>query len=255
MKSLLRKRKWLAALVLALVMIRPAKAGVADILSFLNSITSTLKDVIATSLNEIQTITNARAQLQQQVVWPLNVVNNTKNFVGQIRNQANGVAAQIQNTSVQSATLGTPRQLESLLRGQLVSNLTNISSSYSSLYQAVPQASAATINQRNLMDVSDALAVGSLKTAVISDQAGQQMLAVADNLEQQTASSAPGSAPLLSAQAMVASLQSQAFLQHMLAAELRQDAGTLAHSNALLKSSAQATKDLTDHMQQVLTRQ
>ena len=65
---------------------------------------------------------------------------------------------------------------------------------------------------------------------------------------------APGSAPMLTAQAQVANLQNQAMLQRMLAAELRQEATRLAHSNALRKRSAEATKQLRDHMQQILSR-
>jgi len=42
---------------------------------------------------------------------------------------------------------------------------------------------------------SNAFALGALKTAAISDTASQQLLTVADGLEQQAAASAPGSAP------------------------------------------------------------
>jgi len=86
------------------------------------------------------------------------------------------------------------------------------------------------------------------------------LLTLADTLftaragEQQAATTAPGSAPLLMAEAQVANLQSQAMLQRMLAAELRQEATRLAHSNTLRKRSAQATQQLRDHMRQILSR-
>ena len=70
------------------------------------------------------------------------------------------------------------------------------------------------------------------------------MLSVADGLEQQAAAAAPGSAPMLTAQAQVANLQNQAMLQRMLAAELRQEATRLAHSNALRKRSAEANQTI-----------
>jgi hypothetical protein len=104
------------------------------------------------------------------------------------------------------------------------------------------------------MDVDDSMAMGSLKTTVMSDQASEQMLRAADSLEQQSAVTAPGVAPLLTAQAQVANLQGQAFLQRMLAAELRQEAARLAHDNALVKRSAEANRDLRDHMRQILSR-
>ena len=43
-----------------------------------------------------------------------------------------------------------------------------------------------------MMDIDDALAMDSLKTAIVSDQATQNLLSLADSLEQQTASAAPG---------------------------------------------------------------
>jgi hypothetical protein len=59
---------------------------------------------------------------------------------------------------------------------------------------------------------------------------------------------------MLTAQAQVANLQNQAMLQRMLAAELRQEATHLAHSNTLRKRSAEAAKQLRDHMRQILSR-
>jgi hypothetical protein len=89
---------------------------------------------------------------------------------------------------------------------------------------------------------------------VVSDQATEQMLGVADGIERQAASAAPGSAPMLTAQAQVANLQNQAMLQRMLAAELRQEAARLAHSNAMRKQSVEATNQLRKRMQQILSR-
>ena len=99
----------------------------------------------------------------------------------------------------------------------------------------------------------DAAAAGSLKTTVISDQNSAQMLAHADTLEAQAVASAPGSAPLLTAQAQVANLANQAYLAKMLAADLRLEATKLAHDNAIRKKSAASTGILRQQLQQVLT--
>ena len=104
-----------------------------------------------------------------------------------------------------------------------------------------------------MIDMDDALAMGSLKTTVLSDQTTQGMLALADQLEQQSAAAAPGSGPMLSVQAQVADLETQAFMAKMLAAELRQEAARLAHQNTLLKQSAAATRNLQNQIQQVLS--
>jgi hypothetical protein len=106
---------------------------------------------------------------------------------------------------------------------------------------------------RNMMDMDDAAAAASLKTTVISDQNSVQMLARADALEAQAVAAAPGSAPLLTAQAQVANLANQAYLAKMLAADLRLEATKLAHDNAIRKKNAASTRGLRLQMQQVLT--
>jgi hypothetical protein len=60
---------------------------------------------------------------------------------------------------------------------------------------------------------------------------------------------------MLTTQALTANLESQAFLQRMLAAQLRQEAAKLAHANMLMKESSAATRDLNKSVQQVLNKQ
>jgi len=86
-----------------------------------------------------------------------------------------------------------------------------------------------------MMDMDDALGQENLKTTLIADQGADTILNTANQMESQVAVTTPGSNPYLSAQAQVANLRCQAYMQKMLAAELRQEAGRLAHDNALLK--------------------
>jgi hypothetical protein len=237
-----------------LVLPTAANAGVADIITLLNTITSTLRNGIGTALSGIHTIQNSVTQLRQQVVWPLAAINQAKTFVGQIRNQFSSLAGQIHQIETSSATLANPSNFEKLLRGKQPGSLSQISASYTQVYPPVAQANQATATQRNLMDMDDAFAIGAIKTAVVSDQASEQMLSVADGIERAASSAAPGTAPMLTAQAQTANLQNQAMLQRMLAAELRQEAARLAHTNTLRKESTQAANDLRNHMQQILGR-
>ena len=243
---------WLICLMVLMPM--AANAGVADIITLLNTITSTLKNGIGQVLSGIQTINTTARNFEQQVVWPVTLINQTRAEVAQVRSQFTSLAGQIQSIPTNSASLVNPKQLEALLRSRQSGNLGQISASYTQVYQALPQANQATATQRNLMDVDDALALDALKTATTSDQASQQMLNVADGLEQQAALSAPGSASILTAQAQAANLQNQAMLQRMLAAELRQEAARLAHANALRKQSADANRTLRNNLQQILSR-
>ena len=177
-----------------------ANAGVADIITLLNTIIGTLQNGIGQVLSGIQSINTAARNFEQQVVWPVTLINQTRAEVSQVRSQFTSLAGQIQSIPTNSATLVNPKQLEALLRSRQSGNLGQISASYTQVYQALPQANQATGAQRDLMDVDDALALGALKAATASDQASQQMLSVADGLEQQAASSAPGSASILTAQ-------------------------------------------------------
>jgi hypothetical protein len=256
MKNRFSGKRTLAFCLVCLLVLMPvaANAGVQDIISLLTTITSTLQNGVGQVLSGIQSINTTVRNFEQQVVWPITLINQTRAEVSQVRAQFSSLASQIQSVPTNSASLVKPSQLETLLRSQRAGNLGQISASYTQVYQALPQPNQATATQRNLMDVDDAFALGALKTATASDQASQQMLSVADGLEQQAAVSAPGSASILTAQAQAANLQNQAMLQKLLAAELRQEAARLAHANALRKQSADANRDLRNNIQQILSR-
>jgi len=160
--------------------------------------------------------------------------------------------SQIEGLKNNSATLALPMQLESMFRGAQSGSMGQIPAIYTQVYQPVALVGIAQPGQRNLMDIDDAMAMDSLKTSMVSDQTTQGMLALADSLEQQAMIAAPGSASMVTAQARVADLVTQAQLAKMLAAQLRQEATKLAHQNATLKHSATTTQNLFNQIQQVL---
>ena len=251
------KRRMLVLFLAGLLVFVPmaANAGITDIITLLTTITSTLQNAIGTVLSGIQSVRTTITGFEQQVVWPVALINQTKNEVAQVRAQFSTLAGQIEGLPTSSATLVNPKQLESLLRSQQAANLPQINASYTQVFQALPPPDQATASQRNLIDVDDAMSLGALKTATACDQGSQQMLSVANSLEQEAAVSAPGSAPIVTAQAAAANLQNQAMLQRLLAAELRQEAARLAHANALRKQSAEANRTLRNNLQQILSRQ
>lgn len=245
----------LLALILCIGLLVPtaANAGVGDIISLLLTITTTLQNTVGQALAQIQAINTRVRDLRQQIVWPENLINETKSSIGQTRAQLTSLAGQIHSIGTNSATLRDPSQFESLVRSPQVSNLNEIAGAYSRVYQLLPGTTDATETDRRLMDMDDAMSQGALKTAVISDNATEQMLAEADELERETISSAPGAASMLTAEAHLANLKDQAFLHKLLAAELRQEAACLAHANALRKRNAEATGGLRNHIQQILS--
>ena len=104
-----------------------------------------------------------------------------------------------------------------------------------------------------MMDVDDALGQENLKTTLIADQGADVILETADQMENQVAVSTPGSNPFLTAQAQVANLRCQAYMQKMLAAELRQEAGRVAHDNVLVKRRTTATGGINSLITGALT--
>ena len=247
-------KRFIAVLAIVLVWapIRAQAIGLGDIVSLIKTITSTLQDGVGSVLSEIQGVQTTINNYRQQIIWPLNELNQIRGFVSATRARYSVLMSQIQSIKNNSANLANPKEMESALRSGQAGEIGQFQQRYTQVYTPVPEANAARPIQRDMMDIDDALAMDALKTTVVSDQTTAQLLTLADSLERQSASAAPGSAPLLTAQARVTDLVAQAQMAKMLAAELRQEAAKLAHQNALLKQSATATRNLQNQMQQVL---
>lgn len=251
----LRDKRHLAVLVILLCLVpgTARAAGLTDIISLLTTITSTIQNAIGGVLSGIQTLNTTVNNFRQQIIWPVNALNQTRAFVNSTRAQYQGLMNQIHAIKNNSATLTNPTQLESSFRSANAASIAGLQASYTNVYTSVPLATNAKPIQRNLMDMDDALAMGSLKAALLSDQTTSGMMTLADSIDQQSAVAAPGSGPMLATAAQIASLESQAYLAKVLAAELRQESARLAHENTLLKQSAAATRNLQNQIQQVLT--
>jgi hypothetical protein len=249
-----RSGRWLfvALITLCLIPSTTRADGIGDILSLFHTITSTLQGPIGGALSEMRKVSAAVNNFRQQIIWPLALINQTRAFVSATRAHYTGLMSQIEGIKNNSATLALPMQLESVFRSAQSGSMGQIPSIYSQVYQPVALAGIAQPVQRNLMDIDDAMSMNSLKTAMVSDQTTQSMLTLADSLEQQATIAAPGSASMITAQARIADLETQAQLAKMPAAQLRQEATKLAHQNALLKQRSVATQNLQNQIQQVL---
>jgi len=231
-----RRWKWaMAASVLcAVLLFTPARAH-AGIFDVFGELFGTIQSDIGGSLKSINQITQQVQQLYQTTMWPLAALNQARGFVANsissFRNQMNLVFS----TRYSSAVTEYPQQFESVLHSRLSSQIPALGASFSANYGTVPPVNNAAPQDRLMMDMDDALGQENLKTTLIADQGADTILDTANQMENQVAVSTPGSNPYLSAQAQVANLRCQAYMQKMLAAELRQEAGRLAHDNALLK--------------------
>ncbi len=237
---------------LALALPTPAHAGIFGVF---DSIFGTIQNDMGSSLKAINEMTKEVQQLYQETVWPLAMVNSARGFVPNSITSYRGYMTQVFHLSSPSATLANPQQLETILHSRTSAQIPALQSSFTTNYGSVPAANIASPQDRVMVDIDDALGQENLKTTLIADQGQDVVLATADQMENQVAVSAPGSTPFLTAQAQVANLRFQAFMQKMLAAELRQEAGRIAHDNVLVKRRAAAAGNLNQFVSGALTHQ
>ena len=160
----------------------------------------------------------------------------------------------IYRVSVNTATLPAAAGLEAIMRNQQTNDFANLTQSYYRAFGTLPAADEADGLARNMIDMDYGLALSTLKTLKATDQVGDLILESSDRIEDEARAAAPRSAPLLSAAAMAANIQSQAMMQKMLAAMLRQEAGRIAHENGLRKRQASVIARVQQGISDVLRR-
>ena len=254
-----RSRRQVLALtlagVLAVGLVSPPSAEAqGSLVVAIQSVLNVINGVIRTALNSVNAVRATVSNFYQQVTWSVALINQAKGMVTQMIGQYRGVMRNIFSIDLKSATLPNPSALENVIRNHQTNDFASLTNSFENTYGAVPTANAVSPADRTMMDMDDALAVDSLKTLKESDRADDLTLQAADKIENAATQAAPGSAPFLTAAAVVASIQSQALSQKMLAAELRQEAARLAHDNALRKRGATMTGDVNTQILNLLQR-
>ena len=241
------------ALAVALVIPPPAQAQ-ASLMGAIQSVLNVINGLIQTALNSINSVRTAISNLYQQATWPVALIGQAKAMVKQMIGQYRGLMQNTFSINLNSATLPNPAGFESVLRNHQTSDFASLTSSFGNIYGGLPTTAAASPADRRMIDMDDALAVDNLKILKMSDAADDLTLQAANNIENAAGQAAPGSAPFLTATAVVASIQSQALTQKMLAAELRQEAARLAHENALRKRGSAMTGDVNTQILNLLKR-
>ena len=225
-------------LVSTLLIAPPVAEAQGGIVQAIQAVLSAINGVIHNALNAINTVRTEISYLYQSVIWPMQMINQSRALVTQMINQYRSLMAGILGMNLRSATLSNPQALETVIRDHQVNNFSTLTQSYGTTYGAIPTAADATQADRDMSDMDDAFALDSLKTLKISDNATDLELQVANAIEDSASQAAPGSAPLVTASAVASSIRSQAITQKMLAAELRQEAAHIAHQNGLRKRGA-----------------
>jgi hypothetical protein len=253
-----RSRRQVIAVTLVGVLVAtlavPPAAHAQSLWFVINSVLNVINGVIKTALTSINSVRTAISNFYQQVTWPVSLINQAKAMVTQMIGQYRTPMQNIININLRSASLPNPTALENLMRNHQTNDFSSLTASYGNTYGNVPAATAASPADRTMMDMDDALALDNLKILKETDAADELTFQAANQIENAASQAAPGSAPFLTASAVVASIQSQALTQKMLAAELRQEAARLAHDNALRKRGATLTGDMNTQILNLLER-
>jgi hypothetical protein len=240
----------IGAITVGMVFPPPVHAQFGVMGGILNIINGGIRSV----LNAIATVSQSIETLYEETVWPVQLINRARNSISSLIAQFRGVMDRIYREPVGSATLPTPAGLDSIIRNRRTNDFPNLTQSYYQAFGALPAADRADPLARNMIDIDDSLALNTLKTSKATDQVGDLILQSGNQIEDEARLAAPGSAPFLTAVARASNIQSQAMMQRMLAAMLRQEAARIAHENAVRKRYGILVVKVRESVSQLLLR-
>jgi hypothetical protein len=235
----------------------PARAQGFCLPCVIQAVLTTISQTLGNWLNLINGVVSDIRKLYEQTIWPLSAINLAKSQIQAIIGQFRGLIQSIMSINPHTATLPNPMALENIIRNRATGDLNLVPQMYVVTFRPVPQASAIAPQDRNMTDMDDALALDNLMLLKVADRAQDLELQAADQIESLAGNpsiniSAPGSSSLITAAAVTAEIKSQAVMQKMLAAMLRQEAGRVAHDNAIRKRNAALAGQLQTDMTNVL---
>jgi hypothetical protein len=238
-----------AIVALALLIIVPTRANgqfgidTAPIIAALQKMQSLMSSYLAAPLKTINQSEQSISSYEQQVIYPLTAINQAKSTVTQFEGQFNSINNMF-HVSVSSATLPQSQSLETTLLSRNASNVPTVTSQYQSVYGVVMAQNAASPQVRTMTDMTDAQAQDAMKRALQIDALAETELAEATQMGQQISQAAPGSAPILEAEADIWVVRANAYTQAALAELMRTRGIDLANQS---KTSKLATSDNTNN--------
>lgn len=246
--------------LLGMVAPQPASAqgglfsGLSGILNMVNSAATALQSFISNVMRPIlESIRNAATMAQsflgglrrlfEEIVWPLGEIGRVRSLVRQLMDLFSGPLHGLYGVNVNSAQLPNPRQLEGVMRNRSPGDLAALRTAFVRTYGAVPAVGEAHQQERDLIDVDDAMAVDHLMMLKMADAGADRTVTAAEAIAGHGLIVAPGTAGYSTAAAHIATLQSNAHMQKMVASALRQEAARLGHDTMALKRSATFTRE------------
>ncbi len=213
------------------------------ILDFINNTMRPELDGIQSASEALRGFLNRLRNLWEQIVWPISEINRVRSLAQQLIDAFRGPLNNLYSISVNSAQLPNPVRLESVMRNRQVHDHGQLVPAFQQAFGVLPAAADVHPEERDLIDIDDALAVDQLMTLKMGDAAADRVLQAAEAIEDEATVMAPGTAAMSSAAAYIAAVQSQAHVQKMIAGQLRQEAARLAHDTMMLKRGSAFTRE------------
>jgi len=229
-------------------------AAAAQVVATIVNVIGPLLGANQRTISAINQVLNQFRNLWEQVVYPPQSINRALALVSSLIAQFRGPLTGLMRVNVSSAQLPNPVFLESIIRNRGTGDYAQLTNAFGQTYRAIPQPADAHPMERDLADIDDAMALANLKTLKASDAMVDQMMAAADAIENEGLNMAPGSAPFLAAAGITASVKSQAMMQRMIAAAIRQEAARLAHDNTVRKRNAMFGAQFRNDMQTIFKK-
>lgn len=243
--------------ILSSVAVQPAHSqfgvDIAAILAGLKEVDSTLNSAVASPLRLINRVEQQEQQFQQQVLYPISAIDSA-------RQMATGFSSsflnfrQLASLNIASAQLPYPQQLERQMLSADPNDIGTIGSAYQNVYSPLPAQSAVPQNIAYQIDMGDAQAQDAIKKAIELDAFAAREMEVAQKLNQQIAASAPGTAPMLDAEASAWVVQANAYTQMGMAELLRLNSANVSNRSGALKDSTAQMQNMNQRMLQILSQ-
>lgn len=248
------RRRMAAAsgVLIALLLVRPPQAQGQGLLSEISVVLKTVNTFLATLLSTVNTVQNDSRSIQQVSVWPQNMIQQARAYSTNWVNTYQHPMQLLSHYMPVSATLAQARSLEQVMTDRVGTNLPQLTSVYQHVFAPLPIDNRMSPGDKDLTDVDDALTLDTLEQVKRGEQVNTTVRAVGDQLENMSTSATPGTAPYITATALVTMLRSQAATQKMFAAYLRLEGAHLAHEAADLKGHVGAANDLQQAVRHIL---
>ncbi|HMF65011.1 MAG TPA: hypothetical protein VK608_13055 [Edaphobacter sp.] len=246
---------WFLVALVTLARPRSAHAqfgiDIAVIEAGLQSIQKALQSSVGAPLQDIQAAEKDWTKFEQTVVYSQQAIQQAKNFVTSLANPMQQMN-QVFSMNYSSAQLPGPQQLEQQLLSRDPNQMANLGTTYHQVYGSLPATAHAPQNVQNSIDITDAEAQDGFKKAIQFDALAQREQEVAQQIQQQIQQAAPGSAPILEAEAAAWVVRANAYTQSAMAELMRLRSAGIANQSSSMKTATSGNANTNQNILQML---